>query len=476
MSRVDAVVIGSGPNGLAAAVWLARAGRSVTVLEADHTIGGGTRSAQLTLPGFMHDVCSAIHPFGRISAALAPLDLERHGLRWIEPPAVFGHPLDDGTAVIVERSLDETAARLGADGNAYRRLLRGLVSHSDSLLPDLLAPFHVPVLHPWRALRMAGFGIEALRSADSVARRFHTRAARALWAGAAAHAILPFTERVSAATALVMAATAHVDGWPFPAAGAARVADALAAELRALGGTLETGRRIDSLAELPEHSVALFDVAPGALERICGDALPGGYRQRLLRYRHGPGVFKLDLALDGPIPWRAPELARTGTVHVGGTYEEIAAAEAEVHGGRPAEKPFVLLAQQSLFDPSRAPAGRHTVWAYSHVPNSWGGDETAKILNQVERFAPGFRDRILAVHATGPAQLEAQNPNYVGGDIACGRLGLGQLFTRPSLRLFDPYSTPNPHIFICSAATPPGPGVHGMSGYHAANSALRRLR
>jgi phytoene dehydrogenase-like protein len=471
---IDAVVVGGGPNGLAAAIVLARQGRSVTLYEGAPTVGGGVRSAELTLPGFVHDVCSAVYPFGRTSPFFREAGLERHGLRWIDPPIAIGHPLDDGSAVLLERDLDTTAAGLGPDGDAYRRTLGPIVRGWDQLMPDLLAPFHLP-LSPPRAVAMARFGLLALRSATSVAGRFSGERARALFAGAAAHSQIGLTEPVSAAAALVMLASAHADGWPIPAGGAGQVGEALAAELTALGGSIETGRVIADLAQLPPHRVALFDVTPRQLLAIAADRLPAGYRRALERFRYGPGTFKLDLALDGPIPWRAAELDRAGTVHVGGTYEEIARSEGDVAAGRLPDQPFVLLAQQSRFDRSRAPEGQDTVWAYCHVPNGSTVDMSESILRQIERFAPGFRDRIIATTATNPAQFEAYNANDVGGDIGGGRMDLRQLFTRPSLRLFDPYSTPDPAIFLCSASTPPGGGVHGMAGLHAARSAARRF-
>lgn len=473
-SAVDAVVVGGGPNGLAAAITLARMGRSVTLLEAETTVGGGARSAEVTLPGFIHDVCSAIHPFGRTSPFFAGLDLERHGLRWIEPPASIGHPLDDGTAVIVERDVEVTAAQLGRDSGAYRRLFEPLVRHHDALLPDVLGPFHVP-LWPPRAIRLGLFGLLALQPATLLARRFRDQPARALLAGAAAHSMLRLNESVSGAAALLMLTSAHRDGWPFPARGAGRIPEALAAELLAHGGTIEVGRPVTRLADLPRHRVAVFDTSARGLLEIAGERFSGRYRRALERFRYGPGVFKLDLAIEGAIPWRAEGLTRVGTVHVGGTFEDIARSEAAVAVGRIPERPFVLLAQQSLFDRSRAPEGRNTVWAYCHVPNGSSVDMTEAILDEIERFAPGFRERILATTATSPAALEAYDRNDVGGDIAGGRLDLGQLFTRPAWRL-DPYSTPDPAIFLGSASTPPGGGVHGMSGFHAARSAERRLR
>ena len=472
---VDAVVIGSGPNGLAAAITLAREGRSVTVLEAADTPGGGVRSAERTLPGFIHDTCSAVHPFGRISPFLAGLDLTRHGLRWVEPRWSIAHPLDDGTAVLVERDVGATADRLGgADGAAYRGLFGPLVDGWPTLQRDVLAPFHVP-LRPDRALALARFGWPAIQSAARLARRFDGQRARALIGGAGAHSILALTEPVSGAAALVMLASAHADGWPFPAGGAARLTEALVAELEGHGGTVVTGAAVARMDDLPLHRAALFDVSPRSLAAIARNRLPGAYRRRLERFRHGPGVFKLDLALDGPIPWRATGVAEAGTVHLGGTFEEIARAEGAVANGSMPERPFVLLVQHTPFDPTRAPAGGHTAWAYCHVPNGSTVDMTEPILDQVERFAPGFRDRVVGISALDPAELEAYNPNYVGGDIAGGRSDLLQLFTRPSLRLFDPYATPDPAIYLCSASTPPGGGVHGLPGWYAAQSALRRL-
>jgi phytoene dehydrogenase-like protein len=468
----DAFVVGSGPNGLAAAIELARAGLSVRVLEAAETIGGGTRSAELTLPGFVHDVCSAIHPLGVASPFLRTLPLEAHGLEWVESPAALAHPFDDGTAVLLERSPEAAARTLGGDEAQWRRLFAPLARDPEPLLADILAPLHVPA-HP---LRLARFGLRALLPAATVARcSFRGAKARGLFAGLAAHSMLPLERPPSAAFGLMLGLLGHAFGWPFPRGGSQAIADALASHLRSLGGVIETGRRVESLGELGGQGLVLLDVTPRGLLALAGDRLPEGYRRRLERYRYGPGVFKLDWALDGPIPWRAEDCGRAATVHLGATLEEIAASETAPARGLIAERPYVLLAQQSLFDPTRATAGRHTAWAYCHVPNGSTVDMTEPIEAQVERFAPGFRDRILARSARGPSDLERENPNYVGGDINGGLADLRQLLTRPVAR-WSPYSTPLPGVFLCSASTPPGGGVHGMCGYHAARAALRYLR
>jgi phytoene dehydrogenase-like protein len=472
---VDAIVVGGGPNGLAAAIELAREGHSVEVIEAASTVGGGARSEERTLPGFVHDACSSIYPFGRLAPFFAGGWLERRGVRWIEPPIPLGHPFDDGTAVVVHRDVEAMAATLGRDTDEYRRLFGTLVDHFDELLPDVLAPFHIP-LWPRRTARLAWFGLQALQPASWLAGRFVEERTKALFAGAAAHALLPMRAPVSGAAGLLMLGSAHRDGWPFPAGGAGTIPAAMAEELLSLRGRIETGHPIRSLDELPAHGVTLFDLTPRQVLEVTGTVLPAGFRRRLASFRYGPGVFKLDLALDGPIPWQAEDLAGAGTLHLGGTYAEIAASEAAVAKGQVPERPFVLLTQPSRFDPSRAPDGKHTAWAYCHVPNGSTADMTEPILAQIERFAPGFRDRILATVATDPAALEAYNANDIGGDIAGGWNGLTQLFTRPSWRFYDPYSTPNPSIFLCSASTPPGGGVHGMCGFHAARSAARRLR
>ena len=471
MSAYDAVVVGSGPNGLAAAVTLARAGRSVLVLEADPRIGGGTRSAELTLPGFVHDVCSAIHPLGIGSPFLRTLPLAEHGLEWIVPPAAVAHPFDDGTAVVLERSIDSTAETMGDDARAYRRAIAPLAAVVEGLLPDLLAPLWPPPRHP---LLMARFGLRAVRSAHGAARSlFRGERARGFFAGLAAHAILPLESPFTASFGYLFALLGHAFGWPLARGGSQRIADALTSYLRALGGEVETGRRVTSMTELPEARVALFDVTPRQLLRIAGPRFTGRYRRALERYRYGAAAFKLDLALSGPIPWKAKGCARAATVHLGATLDEICLSERAMSRGEPAERPYVIVAQQSLFDSSRAPAGRHTAWAYCHVPHASTVDMTERIEAQIERFAPGFRDLIMARSVMSPSRLEAYDDNYVGGDIAGGSAAFPQLFFRPAPRLV-PYATADPAIYICSSSTPPGAGVHGMCGHLAARAALRR--
>lgn len=468
----DAVVVGAGPNGLAAAIELARNGRSVVVYETADTVGGGTRSAELTLPGFVHDVCSAIHPLAAASPFFRQLPLGSYGLEWIHPSAPLAHPLDDGTAVVVERSVDATADGLGDDAGAYRRLMGPIVRDWDKIQAATTRPIARIPRHP---IALARFGLLALLPARLVARRaFRGERARAVFAGLAAHSFLPLDAPLSTTFALMLGATAHAVGWPLPRGGSQRIADALASHLRSLGGEIRTGERVLAIDELPNARAYVFDVTPRQLDRIAGERFPGGYRQALLGYRHGPGVFKVDYALDGPVPWRARECLRAGTVHVGGTLDEIAAGEEAVGRGEHPERPFVLVAQQSLFDATRAPAGKHTLWAYCHVPNGSTVDMTARIEAQIERFAPGFRERIIARHLMDTRWLESHNESYVGGDISGGSHQRLQLLARPTIR-WDPYSTPARDVYICSAATPPGGGVHGMCGYNAARSALRRV-
>ncbi|HYK98911.1 MAG TPA: NAD(P)/FAD-dependent oxidoreductase [Candidatus Acidoferrales bacterium] len=466
----DAVVVGSGPNGLAAAIQIARAGRTVSVYEANDTIGGGARSAALTLPGFVHDVCSAFHPMAAASPFMLGAPLKTHGLQLVHPSAPLAHPLDDGTAVLLERSIDDTARSLGDDGPAYARLMTPLVGSWYALMVEVLGPVvHLP-RHP---LLLARFGLDAIRPAKALLSRFHGERARALLGGIALHAFLPLEHPLSASAALLLGVAAHAVGWPAARGGSQAIADALASYLRSLGGVIVSGHRVQQLADLPTSRAYLFDTSPAALDLIAGDRLSDGYRRALRRYRRGPGVFKVDYAIDGPIPWRAADCARAGTVHLGGTFAELAASERAVWRGEAPERPFVLVGQQSLFDDTRAPAGKHTVWAYCHVPNGSTTDMTTRIESQLERFAPGFRERVLGRHVSAPADVERANANDLGGDISNGSHAGVQLLMRPRISL-DPYATSARDIYLCSAATPPGGGVHGMCGYHAARSALRR--
>ena len=466
----DAIIVGSGPNGLAAGITLARQGWRVLLLEAKETIGGGMRTAELTLPGFRHDICSAIHPLGMGSPFFKSLPLAEYGLRWIQPDLPLAHPFDDGTAVALHQSLAETAAQLGKDGPAYRRLMAPLVANWDKLAREFLGPLRLP-RHP---LVMAQFGLRALWPATTLARAlFRTEEARALFAGLAAHSIMPLEWPLTAAFGLMLGTLAHRVGWPLPQGGSQAIADAMAAYLTDLGGEIVTNHEVKSLAELPPARAVLLDVTPRQLLAIAGDDLPPGYRRQLENYQYGPGVFKLDWALREPIPWRAEACRRAGTVHLGPTLADMALSERAIWQGRVAERPYIIVTQQSLFDDSRAPGGQQTGWAYCHVPHGSTQDMTGVIEDQIERFAPGFRDTILARHTMNTQDFQRYNPNYIGGDINGGVQNWRQLFTRPVARL-NPYTTPLPNLFLCSSATPPGGGVHGMCGYHAAQTVLRR--
>jgi phytoene dehydrogenase-like protein len=466
----DAVIVGSGPNGLAAAVRLAQEKLSVLVIEAEPSIGGGVRSAEVTLPGFTHDICSAIHPLGLGSPFFRRLSLEKHGLRWIQPDLPLAHPLPDGTAAALFRSVEETASASGPDAGPYRKLFERFSARWDELAGEILQPFlHWPN-HPWL---LTAFGLVGLKpAADLIKSRFSGQRASALFAGLAAHSFLPLEQRPSAAFGLILGMLGHGVGWPLPKGGAQRIADALASLLRSLGGEIKTGIRIQHPEELPLARATLFDITPRQLLRILGDRLPATYRTRLEKFRYGPGVFKVDYALATPVPWKAPECARAGTVHVCGTWEEVALSEREVSQGREPERPFVLLAQPSLFDPTRAPAGEHTAWAYCHVPHGSTFDMSERIENQIERFAPGFRDCVLARHCMNTAHMQQHNANLIGGDINGGLADLRQLVARPVLSR-NPYRIPLPGFYLCSSSTPPGGGVHGMCGFHAAEATLK---
>ena len=464
----DVLVIGSGPNGLSAAIMMAKAGCSVTVLEARETIGGGARSAELTLPGFVHDVFSAVHPLAAASPFFSGLPLRTYGLEWIHSPAPLAHPLDDGSAVMLERSVDETAKSLGRDGDCYHDLFAPLVKKWSPLSAGFLHPLALPA----DPIAMARFGWRALRAATSVANFFSGERAQALFAGMAAHSALPLDKSPSAAFGIVLELAGHSVGWPIPRGGAQQITNALASYLESLGGRIFTAMPVESVDQLPSSRALLADITPRQLLAIAGHRLPRRYRQKLEKYRYGPGAFKMDWALDRPIPWKSPDCWRAATVHVGGTLDEIAVSERLPWQNSVSKKPFVLLAQPSLFDETRTPPGQHTAWAYCHVPNGYRGDVAENIENQIERFAPGFRKSILQRSVLNPAQLEAANPNLVGGDVNGGAATLGQLFFRPTIAT---YATPVPKLYLCSASTPPGGGVHGMCGYGAARMALKEM-
>lgn len=466
--QYDAIVVGAGPNGLAAAIEFARSGKSVCVYEANDTAGGGARSAELTLPGFVHDTCSAVHPLAVGSPFFKTLSLAEYGLEFIYPPAAVAHPFDDGTAVLLHRSVEKTSEQLGADARAYRKLFGPLVRNWDDLAPALLGPLKFPK-HPFA---MAGFGLRALRSVSGFAKAyFKQERARAFFAGAAAHSCLSLDRPATAAFGLVLVTLGHTVGWPIPRGGAQKISDALAARLKSLGGEIVTGVRVQSLDDLAPSRCVLFDLTPRQLLQIAGNRFTPGFRNKLSRYRYGPAAFKMDWALDGPVPWRASECAQAATVHLGGTLAEIEASEAAVWEGKHPERPYVLLAQHTLFDSSRAPEGKQTLWAYCHVPNGSKIDMSKQIEDQIERFAPGFRSRIIRRNVLSPAELETHNANLVGGDINGGAQTLSQMFTRPTIHT---YRTPLDGVYICSSSTPPGGGVHGMCGYHAARIALKK--
>lgn len=466
----DAVVVGSGPNGLASAILLQQNGLSVLLVEGKDTVGGGMRSAELTLPGFTHDICSTIHPLAAASPFFKKLPLAAHGLEYIYPAIAAAHPFDNGKTAVLKGSVSETAALLGDDEYAYKHLIQPVVNDWPVIAADVLGPLHYPK-HP---LAMARFGLMALKSADSIAGRFTKMEAKGLLAGMAAHAMQPLTNLSTAAAALVLLAAGHLGGWPIPKGGSQQIANALASYFISLGGKIETNTYIKSLDQLPSAHAILFDVTPKQLLQIAGHRFSAIYKWQLERYRYGMGVFKVDWALDGPIPFTINECRLAGTVHLGNTFSEIVDSEQLTWDGVHPEKPFVMLAQQSLFDPTRAPKGKHTAWAYCHVPSGSGVDMTVAIEKQIERFAPGFRDLILAKHVMNTSQIEDYNPNYIGGDINGGVIDLGQLFTRPALR-WSPYKTSEKGIYICSSSTPPGGGVHGMCGYHAAKRAMKDI-
>jgi len=464
----DAVVVGSGPNGLAAGILMQQNGLSVLLIEGNNKIGGGLRTEELTLPGFLHDVCSAIHPMAAASPFFETLPLAEYGLEYIYPEVAAAHPFDDGNAAVLKKSVLETAGLLGRDQNAYLKLINPLVKNWPHIAADVLATLHFPK-HPYA---MARFGLNALAPATLLAKQFNTEKAKGLFAGMAAHSIQPLTNMATSAIALVLMANGHLKGWPIPKGGSKKISEALAFYFTSLGGKIETNRYITSLDQLPSARTILFDITPKQLLTIAGHKFSSIYKWQLERYRYGMGVFKIDWALDDSIPFLAEDAKHAGTVHIGGTMQEIVTSEQLTATGYHPDKPFVLLAQQSLFDKTRAPEGKHTAWAYCHVPNSSFKDMTEAIEKQVERFAPGFRERIIAKSTMNAGQLENYNPNYIGGDINGGIIDLAQLFTRPALRR-SPYRTSAKGIYICSSSTPPGGGVHGMCGYHAAKRALK---
>jgi phytoene dehydrogenase-like protein len=466
---LKACVVGSGPNGLSAAIVLAQAGLQVEVFEAEAIPGGGARSMELTLPGFRHDFGSAVYPLAAGSPFFSTLPLKDHGLEWVHSPAPLAHPLDDGTAVVLERDLQSAASELGADGHAWRMLMEPLVIHWRKFAPEVLRPvFRIP-RHPWL---LTHFGMSALLSARVVVKRFQSERTRALFAGLAGHSFLSMDELLSGAFAILMGVPAHAVGWPIARGGSQSLTNALCGYLSTLGGTVNSSSRVGSLASLSGYGLILCDVTPRQLLAIADSRLSDSYKHQLRKFRYGPGVFKVDYALSAPIPWKASACSRAATVHLGGSFDEIAASEKAVRSGRCAERPFVILVQPTLFDPSRAPHGKHIAWAYCHVPNGSTVDMLSKLENQIERYAPGFRETVLARHVSSPARLESMNANLVGGDISGGVIDIRNMFFRPTRKL---YATSAHDIYICSSSTPPGAGVHGMCGYHAAKMALAKL-
>ncbi|MGB0930008.1 MAG: phytoene desaturase family protein [Chitinophagales bacterium] len=471
MVNYDAIIIGSGPNGLTAAIELARNGLKVLVLERAKTIGGGTRTAELTLPNFHHDYCSAVHPTGILSPYWRTLPLEKYGLEWITPPASIAHPLDGEEAVLMTQSIDETAANLGIDGEAWKKMLRPFLKNPHHLFEDSLKPLGIPK-HP---ILLARFGLKAMWPATRLANwQFKSHRAKALLAGCAAHSVLPLDMAFSSAIGVMFAVMGHTVNWPVAAGGSINITQALAAYLKELGGEIQTDTFITDFKQLPKAKAYLFDTDPLQVSRIAANELPKSYIKRLQKFNYGPGIFKVDWALDGSIPWADERCLQASTVHIGGTLEEINVSEKAAWEGRHCDKPYLILCQQSEFDKSRAPEGKHTGYAYCHVPHGSTVDMTEAIENQIQRFAPDFKDLILARHTTNTQQLKIYNPNHIGGNITGGANNIAQLFTRPVARL-DPYSTPNPSIFICSSSTPPGGGVHGMCGYYAARSVLKKF-
>ena len=468
LEHYEAIVVGAGPNGLAAAITLQKAGKSVLLIEGKETIGGGMRTQELTIPGFHHDVCSAIHPMAMGSPFFASLPLKEHGLEFIHADVPAAHPFDDGTAAFLSRSIEETAAALGVDGQTYLNLIGPISEDFEKLSEDTMGPLGFPK-HP---LVMAKFGLKAIQSANAIASKFKTKEARGLWGGMSAHAIQPFSNWASSAIGLILSAVGHKYGWPMPKGGSQSIADAMASYFISLGGQIKTGTMVNHINELPSHKVVLFDVTPKQLLKIADEELSPLYRWQLKRYRQGMGVFKVDWAIDGSVPFTADVCSKAATVHLGNTYEDIQRSELRTSNGLHPEKPFVLLAQQSVFDKGRAPEGKNTVWGYCHVPNGSTINMTNAIENQVERFAPGFKDRIIARHTMNTHQIETYNPNYIGGDINGGIIDIGQLYTRPTLSI-SPYRTSSKSVYICSSSTPPGAGVHGMCGFHAAKTALK---